>query len=94
MTSYSFEISFNALAARLKEMRKGKPESRGIICAQIRGHRYPVTIAPAQPPGDLKKEYEQTEAGVLILRDHYCELAPYYDIFTLSLRIFERNEAE
>ncbi len=92
MTSYAFDISFKALSARLKEMRKERPDCFGFINAKIRGHYSRIPIATARPNEELIKEFETTEAGVLILREKSCELVPYYDIFTLSAAIFDPKE--
>ena len=84
MNSYAFEESFNEIAARLKEMQQERPGSRGFIYAKIRGHDFPVNIAEAAPGGKLQKQFNVTVSGLMILRHNYCELVPYWDIYTIS----------
>ena len=83
MNSYTFEASFNEMAARLKEMQQECPGSRGFICVKIRGHVLPVNIAEAAPGGKLQKQFNVTASGLMILRTNYSELVPYWDIYTI-----------
>ena len=84
MNSYTFEASFNEMAARLKEMQQERPGSRGFIYAKIIGHVSPVNIAEAAPGGKLQKQFNVTASGLMILRTNYSELVPYWDIYTIS----------
>ena len=59
MNSYTFEASFNEIAARLKEMQQERPGSRGFIYAKIRGHDFPVNIAEAAPGGKIAKTIQR-----------------------------------
>lgn len=88
MNSYTFEASFNEMAARLKEMQQERPGSRGFIYAKIRGHFFPVNIAEASPWGKLQKQFNVTAHGLMILRHNYSELVPYWDIYTISASIY------
>ena len=88
MNSYTFEASFNEMAARLKEMQQKRPGSRIFIRAKIRGHVCPVDIAEAAPGGKLKKQFNVTASGIMILRRNYSELVPYWDIYTISASIY------
>ena len=88
MNKYTFEASFNEMAARLKEMQKERPGSRGFIFAKIRGHFRPINIAEAAPGGKLQKQFNVTASGLMILRPNYSELVPYWDIYTISASIY------
>ena len=88
MNSYTFEASFNEMAARLKEMQQECPGSRGVIRAKIRGYVLPVHIAEAAPGGKLQKQFNVTASGLMILRSNYSELVPYWDIYTISALIY------
>ena len=88
MNRYTFEASFNEMAARLKEMQQDRPGSRGFIRAKIRGHFFPVNIAEAAPGGKLQKQFNVTASGLMILRPNYSELVPYWDIYTISALIY------
>ena len=88
MNSYTFEASFNEMAARLKEMQQERPGSRGFIFAKIRGHVFPINIAEAAPGGKLQKQFNVTDYGLMILRSNYSGLVPYRDIYTISASIY------
>lgn len=89
MNNYTFEASFNEMAARLKEMQQESPGSRGFIFAKIRGHVPPINIAEAAPGGKLQKQFNVTDYGLMILRPNYSELVPYWDIYTISASIYQ-----
>ena len=88
MNSYTFEESFNEMAARLKEMQQERPGSRVFIRAKIRGHVCPVDIAEAAPGEKLHKQFNVTDYGLMILRPNYIELVPYGGIYTISALIY------
>ena len=88
MNSYTFEASFNEMAARLKEMQQERPGSRGFIYAKIRGRVCPVDIAEAAPGGKLQKQFNVTDYGLMILRPNYIELVPYGGIYAISASIY------
>ena len=88
MNKYTFEASFNEMAARLKEMQQERPGSRGFIYAKIIGHVSPVNIAEAAPGGKLQKQFNVTAYGLMILRPDYSELVPYGYIYTISASIY------
>lgn len=88
MNKYTFEASFNEMAARLKEMQQERPGSRGFIYAKIIGHVSPVNIAEAAPGGKLQKQFNVTASGLMILRPNYSELVPYGYIYTISASIY------
>ena len=84
MNSYTFEASFNEMAARLKEMQQERSGSHGFIRAKIRGRVCPVNIAEVAPGGKLQKQFNVTDSGLMISRHNYSELVPYWDIYTIS----------
>ena len=88
MNRYTFEASFNEMAARLKETQQDRPGSRGFIRAKIRGHFFPVNIAEAAPGGKLQQQFNVTASGRMILRYNYSEIVPYWDIYNISASIY------
>ena len=76
------------MAARLAEMRQETPGSGGVIEAKVRGRFYPVLIASAAPGKPLEKQYQETAAGLVVIRPRYSELLPYWDIYTLTAGIY------
>lgn len=94
MNSYTFEASFEEVAAQLEEMRKHRPASGGVIYAKIRGHFYPIQIADAPPGGKLQKHFKPTASGLMLIRPNYSELIPYWDIYTISASIYAREAQE
>lgn len=89
MTRYSFEVSFDAMRGRLAEMLAEDPGRAGVISITIRGHAHPVTIARLKAGEDVQKEYELTDAGLMILRPRYAELVAYWDIYTMHLNTYQ-----
>ena len=80
MTSFSFGITFDTLAGKLKERLAAQPQKGGVIEIEARGHRR-ITIAHAAPGGQLTPSYEESTAGLIVTRGDYSELIPYWDIF-------------
>ncbi len=87
MTSFSFGITFDTLAARLKERLAAQPEKAGFVEIEARGHRY-IKVAQAEPGGQLAQRFEETAAGLIITNGDYSELVPYWDIFRVRANTF------
>ena len=63
-------------------MLQKQPGRAGVIDAEIRGHRR-VRIAEVKHGHRVQPDFKATGGGLLITRGDYCELVPYWDIFTL-----------
>ena len=87
MTSFSFGITFETLADKLKERLAAQPQKGGVIEIEARGHRH-IIIAQADPGGQLAPSYEETAAGLIVTRGDYSVLIPYWDIFGVSSHVF------
>lgn len=87
MTSFSFGITFDALATKLAERLAEQPQKGGVVEIEARGYRR-IQIAHAAPGKPLVKRFEEIPAGLIVTARDYSELIPYCDVFRVMTNTY------